>query len=92
MSVAVEGPIDEAVARRVIEAAGAELGPVYGKNGKDQLLQRLNGYNAAARYAPWLVLVDLDQDADCAPPFRDAQLPTPAVSMCFRVAVHEVEA
>lgn len=89
--VAVEGPTDEAVARRLIEAAGAELGAVYGKNGKANLLQRLNGYNNAARFAPWLVLMDLDQDADCAPPFRAAHLPDSAESMCFRVVVHELE-
>jgi hypothetical protein len=89
--VAVEGPTDEAVARRLIEAAGAELGAVYGKNGKANLLQRLNGYNAAARFTPWLVLMDLDRDADCAPPFRAAQLPDSAESMCFRVVVHELE-
>lgn len=89
--VAVEGPTDEAVARRLIEAAGAELGAVYGKNGKANLLQRLNGYNAAARFTPWLVLMDLDQDADCAPPFRAAHLPDSAEAMCFRVVVHEIE-
>ncbi|NTU63766.1 MAG: DUF4276 family protein, partial [Chloroflexi bacterium] len=92
ISAAVEGPTDEAIARRLIEAAGAEIGVVYGKHGKASLLQRLNGYNSAAGFAPWLVLVDLDRDADCVPPFRAACLPQPANTMCFRVAVHEVEA
>jgi hypothetical protein len=92
ISVALEGPTDEAVARRLIEAAGAETGIVYGRNGKANLLQRLNGYNAAARFAPWLVLIDLDEDADCVPPFCATYLPKPAAAMCFRVAVHEVEA
>ena len=34
ISAAVEGPTDEAIARRLIEAAGAEIGVVYGKHGK----------------------------------------------------------
>jgi hypothetical protein len=92
ISVAVEGMIDEAVLRRLVEQAGASLGPVYGKCGKAQLLRRLKGYNSAAHFHPWIVLVDLDQDADCAPPFRAMHLPTPASHMCFRVAVREVEA
>lgn len=92
ISAALEGPTDEAVARRLIEAAGADLGTVYGLNGKSKLLQRLNGYNTAARFAPWLVLLDLDEDADCVPPFRARHLPQPAEAMCFRVAVREVEA
>jgi hypothetical protein len=92
ISAALEGPTDEAVARRLIEAAGAEMGAVYGLNGKAKLLQRLNGYNTAAHFAPWLVLMDLDEDANCVPPFRARHLPQPAEAMCFRVAVHEVEA
>lgn len=91
ISTAVEGPLDEAVAARLIAEAGAVLGPVHGKNGKAQLLERLDGYNRAAHFAPWLVLVDLDQDMDCAPPFRLTALPTPAPTMCFRIAVREVE-
>jgi len=60
---------------------------VYGKNGKAHLRQRLNGYNQAAHFNPWLVLVDLDHEADCAPLFRAAWLPKPGPLMCFRVAV-----
>jgi hypothetical protein len=92
ISGAVEGIVDEAVLRRLIQSVRAEAGPVYGRNGKGRLLERLPGYNNAARFAPWLVLVDLDQDADCAPPFRTATLPLPAPKMCFRVAVREIEA
>lgn len=92
VSGAVEGIVDEAVFRRIVRTVRAEPGPVYGKNGKHQLIERLPGYNNAARFSPWLVLVDLDHDADCPPPFRTAALPRPADQMCFRVAVREVEA
>ena len=90
-SAAVEGPTDEVVLRRVIEHYGATLGAVYGKNGKPTLLKQLPGYNHAAQFHPWIVLVDLDQDADCAPPIRAHWLPNPAPNMLFRIAVREVE-
>jgi len=92
ISAAVEGDVDEAVARRLIEAAGAAPGTVYGKNGKSALKTRIHGYNNAARHAPWFVLVDLDSDFDCVPPFRGNWLPDPAPRLCFRVAVRQVEA
>lgn len=92
ISRAVEGSVDEAVVRRIIRHVGAQPGPVYGRNGKDHLLRRLRGYNEAARWTPWVVLVDLNQDANCAPPFRAEWLPSPSPQMCFRVAVREIEA
>jgi len=92
ISAAVEGLVDEAVVRRLIACAGGHPGPVYGKNGKPALRQKINGYNNAARHTPWVVLVDLNSDADCAPPLRHDWLPTPAPRLCFRVAIRQVEA
>jgi hypothetical protein len=92
ISGALEGLVDEAVVRRLVEQRGAVLGQVHGKNGKPHLRQRLAGYNQAARLFPWIVLIDLNRDADCAPPLRAEWLPNPALYMCFRVAVRKVEA
>ena len=92
ISAAVEGIVDEAVIRKLIVLAGANPGNVYGRQGKPFLRQRIDGYNAAAEYAPWVVLVDLDREHDCPPPLRNAWLPEPAVHLCFRVAVRTVEA
>ncbi|MBI4442153.1 MAG: hypothetical protein HY649_02115 [Acidobacteria bacterium] len=92
ISAVVEGRLDEAIMRAVIRHAGGVPGPIYGKKGKQYIQRNLNGYNQAANHAPWVVLVDLDQDADCAPPLRAAWLPHAAPLMCFRVAVREVEA
>jgi len=92
VSGAVEGLLDEAVIKRLIAHVGARAGPIYGKTGKAQLLRRLSAYNQAAQFWPWVVLLDLDQDADCAPPYRAAHLPQPAPKMCFRIAMREVEA
>lgn len=91
ITAAVEGLIDEAVVRRLTEHVGAELGRVHGKNGKGYLRQRLGGYNNAARFQPWIVLVDLNREAECPPPLRAAWLPEPAPNMCLRVAVRAVE-
>lgn len=92
ISAAVEGVLDEIVLRRLIEGLGALSGSVYGKNGKSFLLEKLDAYNQAARFVPWVILIDLDHDADCAPPFLQSCLPNPARYMHFRVAVREIEA
>lgn len=91
ISAAVVGVVDEAVVRRLAPHVGATLQDVYGKNGKRLLRQRIASYNLAAQRAPWIVLVDLDNE-ECAPPLRNAWLPQPARLLCFRVAVREVEA
>jgi hypothetical protein len=92
ISAAVEGIVDEAVARTLIHFAGANPGPVHGKQGKPFLQQRIRGYCAAARHAPWVVLVDLDNDHLCAPPLCASWLPQLMPRLCFRVAVRAVEA
>jgi hypothetical protein len=87
----VEGIVDEAVARTLIIFAGASAGPVYGKQGKPFLQQRIAGYNAAARHTPWIILLDLDRDYDCAPLLRASWMPQVSPHLCFRVAVRAVE-
>lgn len=84
--------MDEAVVRRLVAYAGAIPGSMYGKNGKQHIRMKIQGYNNAAQRLPWIVVVDLDNDADCAPPLRSEWLPHPAAFMCFRVAVRQVEA
>ena len=92
VTAAVEGLLDEAVLRRLTDDAGIIVTKVYGKEGKSKLLERIQAYNNAAQYYPWIVMIDLDQDNDCAPPFCHLHLPEPAPNMYFRVAVREVEA
>ena len=92
INAAVEGIVDEAVVTRLIHHAGGRAGHVYGGTGKDHLRRKIHGYNRAARYTPWIVLIDLDSDAECAPPVREAWLPEPAPCLCFRIVVHEIEA
>jgi hypothetical protein len=91
ISGAVEGPIDDAVVRRLIRDTEHEVDSIYFRNGKAGLLERLPGYNAAARLKPWLVLIDLNGDAECAASFIVEKLPSPAQQMLFRVAVRQIE-
>jgi hypothetical protein len=92
ISAAVEGIVDEAVIRKLVIYTGASPGSIYGKNGKPDIRLKVQGYNKAAQRNPWIVLVDLDNDAQCAPTLHAAWLPHPERFMCFRVAVREVEA
>lgn len=90
-SAAVEGDTDEVVVRTLARHVGFVVCNVYGRRGKQHLRSKVQGYNHAARIAPWLVLVDLDTEADCAASLAEEWLPNPAAYMYFRVAVRSVE-
>lgn len=92
VSVAVEGPTDTEVVSRLFAWLGIGLGTVYGEHGKAYLDGKLGAWNAAAKFAPWLVVRDLDHDADCAPTLVAKLLPAPSPFMCFRVPVRTVDA
>jgi hypothetical protein len=47
-------------------------GPIYETGGKAKLDLRLPAYASAARFAPWVVQRDLDNDASCAPALSTA--------------------
>jgi hypothetical protein len=91
-SAAVEGDLDEAILRRIAHSAGFSVGSVYGRKGKSLLLKSLSGYNNAARFSPWIVLIDLDCSYDCAPIALKNWLPEPAEKMFCRIAVRAIEA
>lgn len=88
----VEGAGDEAIARRLAEATGFALSDVYVKRGKDALDAKLHAYAAAARFGPWLVLRDLDRDADCAPTLASHLLPERPPTLLLRIPVRAAEA
>lgn len=91
ITAVVEGVIDAAVITAAVRSCGAEIGTIYGQQGKDLIRKRLRGYENAARYSPWLVVVDLDNDASCAPELVSEWLPERSSRICFRVAVREIE-
>ena len=92
LKAAVEGLIDAAIARRLAQAVGFDGCTVYETGGKPRLDERLSSYNAAAKHGAWLVIRDLDRDAECAAHLINAKLPRVSPTMCFRVAVRAVEA
>jgi len=71
--------------------AGGEVGTVYGRKGKDFLRSKISGFNNAARFSPWIVLVDLNLEAECAPAMLRSWIPDAADKMCLRIAVHKIE-
>lgn len=92
LSAAVEGIADEAALRRLADHSGVELGAVYVTGGKQQLDRRLSGFNFAARRSPWLVLRDLDIDADCAPSLIRNLVPNRSALLGLRIPVRSLEA
>ena len=92
ITAAVEGDLDETLLRSVVTHAGFTLGRVHGRKGKPYLLESLRGYNNAARFSPWVVLIDLNGDGNCAPEVIGQWLPNPSEYMCLRVAVRAAEA
>lgn len=93
VTCAVEGVLDEAVAMRIVREVGADPGSIHGKRGKPAVLKALSGFNRAAQHSPWLVMVDLDGGGQhCAPLIVKEHLPVASSLMCFRIAVHAVEA
>jgi hypothetical protein len=91
VSIAVEGVSDAAVLQRVCKSLGLEVGPTFIANGKARLDERLRGYNNAARYSPWLVVRDMDHDAECAPRLIRSLLPDPSPHMYLRIPVRSIE-
>jgi hypothetical protein len=92
LTVAVEGVHDAAVISKILKTEGFEPTATYGLKGKNHLDRSLGGYNNAARFSPWLVVRDLDQDADCGGALASVLLPGPSQWMRFRIAVRETEA
>lgn len=88
----MEGDLDAVVVRRLLLPAGLTPGDTYVARGKVNLLKKLAGYNAAAQFSDWAVVIDLDADAECAPAARAAWLPQAAPRLCFRIAVRSIEA
>lgn len=90
-SVAVEGINDEAVVRRLCQHTGHTVGPVHVAQGKRNLDRKLQGFNNAAKYAHWLVVRDLDHDADCAPTLITRLVSEPASYLLLRIPVRTIE-
>lgn len=99
LNCAVEGITDEAAARKLAHTVGFTQIQVFPSGSKRELRGKVPAYHSAAAFAPWLVLIDLDHDAACAPAAKEmytsgisATLGLPPPKLCLRVIVRSLEA
>ncbi len=92
VTIATEGFVDAAIARRLLRECGLEAGPEYGRKGKGHIDANIARYNqASASTGPWLVLRDLDNDAPCGGVLARRLLKSPAPKMRLRIVVRAIE-
>lgn len=93
LKIMVEGVTDAAVVAKLLHSTGIYLYSIKVAGGKSSILKKLDGYNQSARFGSnWLVVLDLDQDGDCAPDYINRILPSPNYGMALRCAVRASEA
>ena len=91
--LAVEDELSELVARRLLNERprAYAVGAVYGKKGVVYLKKQAAGFNNAARYCPFFVLIDLD-NSPCAPALLDEWFDQPRhENFLLRIVVREIE-
>jgi hypothetical protein len=94
VDLAVEDELSEFVVLRLLEVTNRSyhVGTTYRRGGFGYLRRTINGWNAAAKGKPFIVLTDLD-NAPCPPDLIAEWLTSqPSPNLIFRVAVREVEA
>lgn len=88
----VEGRLDGAVGRQIVEYVGGEVHAVYGNRGFGYIEKKLSAFNRAAAGMPILALVDfMDTGEDCVVAARNKWLPSAHPQMIFRLVVREIE-
>lgn len=92
VNLVVEDILSEAVLRRILTDLKVPVATCYGLQGNNYIRQRIRAFNAAAQYAPYIILTDLDNNP-CPPQLVSNWMQgiTPSVDFIFRVAVKEVE-
>lgn len=93
ISLLVEGPLDEIILRHILKRHPTiNIEACFGKQGKQFLQKRIEKYNSASMYKPFICLVDLDED-ECPVTLISTWLPEGRnTNLTLRVAVKEVEA
>ncbi|MFN5538653.1 MAG: hypothetical protein ACK481_01130 [Candidatus Melainabacteria bacterium] len=93
LNLAVEDDLSEAVLRKVLKGLNSsfEVNQVFKKGGFGYLKKKIEGFNNAASFIPYLVLTDLD-NAICPTELINDWLKSPMnPNLIFRVAVKEIE-
>lgn len=91
INVAVEGPTDLVIVKSILAHLDIDIQIPKVERGINNLLPNLPKYNQAARFAPWLVVLDLDRH-DCAVAYVAQLVPERSPNLYLRVAVRMIEA
>lgn len=92
VNVLVEGNVDDAIARKIIEVTGHEAGLGFGKKGWTYIRDRVATFDRACRVDGLCTLVDfMDTQMACAPSVVREWLPNRDENHIFRVVVNEIE-
>ena len=92
--VIVEGVTDEAIVTKLLRYTEITSFQIQPLGGKSNIVKRLSGYNRSAESGSnWLVVVDLDHDAICAPQHMRQVLKCQIASerLHLRIAVRSIE-
>lgn len=94
ITVVVEGDTDVPFVSKLCVDVGLAIRlPIIDASGKGAIDAKLDGYAKAANGSPYLVVRDLDKDANCAPTWLAKRAPKQAGPFfSLRIAVREVEA
>jgi hypothetical protein len=91
LNVACEGPTDEAVLKRLLRDHDVRVSATYVLRGKGNLDARLPGMKNAAKTSHWLVLRDLNGDAQCAPDLVSRLAGHAPATFRLQIAVRKLE-
>jgi hypothetical protein len=94
VDIAVEDVLSEFVVMKLLAVANRDyhVGSVYRRGGFSYLRSTINGWNAAAKGKPFVVLTDLDDNPCPAELLGGWWTSAQNSNLIFRVAVREVEA
>ncbi|MCU6500655.1 DUF4276 family protein [Rugamonas sp. A1-17] len=92
LDLLVEGYVDEAVAKRLLQECGHEVGVTFGKKGWNYIEQKINAFDRSCGAQGLFTLVDcMDTGKACAVEVVNDWLPQPGIAHVFRVVVREIE-
>ena len=91
-NILIEGHIDEAVARKILNFSGHESGVAYGKKGWTYIHKKIAAFDRSCSAQGLLTLVDLmDTRLACPATVVDEWLPSAHINHVFRIVVREIE-
>ena len=91
VNLAGEGLTDISVSRRLLELLQLEVGAISSVKSKSQIDTKLPEFNRSSSHFNWLVLRDLDHDAQCAFELIEKLIQNRLSRMSIRIPVRTIE-